>query len=246
MNDLLAVLGLALLPALGNFFGGLLAEFRRPSKRSLNRALHAAAGIVLAIVAVELLPRALQSVSGWLVGVVFAAGGGAYIAVQWLVERVQARRPGGTDRTGMWMVYFAVTVDLFSDGLMIGVGASVGTGLALVLAVGQLLADVPEGYSAMANLRDKEVPRLRRFLLAGAFFVPVLGAAWGAYYLLRDQSQSIQMGALVFVAGLLTVAAVEDMIGEAHDSADDRRSSVVAMILGFVLFTFVSAGLGDR
>lgn len=74
MSELLTVIGLALLPALGNFAGGLLAEFRRPSKRSLNRALHAAAGIVLAIVAVELLPRALQNLSGWLVGILFGVG----------------------------------------------------------------------------------------------------------------------------------------------------------------------------
>lgn len=94
----------------------------------------------------------------------------------------------------MWMVYFAVAVDLFSDGLMIGIGASVGTGLALVLAAGQLLADAPEGFSAMANLRDKGVPRSRRILLSAAFAIPVLAAAVGAYYLLRDQNEAVQMG----------------------------------------------------
>lgn len=246
MSELLTVIGLALLPALGNFAGGMLAELRRPSKRNVNRALHAAAGIVLAIVAVELLPRALQSVSGWMVGVAFALGGGAYLGVQWLVERAQERGSGGADRTAMWMVYFAVAVDLFSDGLMIGTGASVGIGLALVLAVGQLLADVPEGYSVMANMRDKGVPRARRIALSAAFALPVMVAAVGSYYLLRNQSEAVQMGGLVFVAGLLTVAAVEDMIGEAHSSADDVRSSILAMVGGFVLFTFVSAGLGGR
>lgn len=244
MNDLLTVLGLALLPAAGNFAGGLLAEYRRPSKRTLNRALHPAAGIVLAIVAVELLPRALQNTSGWLIGVMFGLGGGAYLLVQWLVERLQADAGDG-NRAGMWMVYFAVAVDLFSDGLMIGTGASVGAGLALVLAVGQLLADVPEGYAAVANLRDKGIPRTRRLLLSAAFAVPVLVAAIAAYYLLRNQSDAAQMSGLVFVAGLLTVAAVEDMLSEAHESAGDVRSSVLAMVAGFVLFTFVSAGLGD-
>lgn len=244
MNDLLTVLGLALLPAAGNFAGGLLAEYRRPSKRTLNHALHAAAGIVLAIVAVELLPRALQNTSGWLIGVMFGLGGSAYLLVQWLVERLHADAGDG-NRAGMWMVYFAVAVDLFSDGLMIGTGASVEAGLALVLALGQLLADVPEGYAAVANLRDKGIPRTRRLLLSAAFAMPVLVAAVAAYYLLRNQSDAAQMSGLVFVAGLLTVAAVEDMLGEAHESAGDVRSSVLAMVSGFVLFTFVSAGLGD-
>lgn len=245
MTELPTVIGFAMLPAIGNFAGGMLAEFRQPSKTNLNRALHAAAGIVLAIVAIELLPRVLQNNSGWMVGIVFGIGGGAYLGVQRLVERMQAFGSGNADRTRMWMIYVAVAVDLFSDGLMIGVGASVGTGLALILAVGQLLADVPEGFAAVANMRDKDVPRIRRVLLSASFAVPVLAAAVGAYYLLRNQSEVFQMGGLVFVAGLLTVAAVEDMIGEAHESADDVQSSVLAMVGGFVLFTFVSAGLGD-
>jgi hypothetical protein len=69
MNDFAVVLALALFPALGNFFGGLLAEFVPTSKRALNRALHAVAGVVIAIVAVELTPRALQATSGWLVAI---------------------------------------------------------------------------------------------------------------------------------------------------------------------------------
>ncbi|MBL37646.1 MAG: peptidoglycan-binding protein [Xanthomonadales bacterium] len=245
MSELVTVVGLALLPALGNFAGGLLAEFRRPSQRNLNRALHFAAGIVLAVVAVELLPRALQNISGWLIGVLFGLGGLTYLGVQWRVERWQASRSGHADRTGMWMVYFAVAVDLFSDGLLIGIGASVSTSLALLLALGQLLADAPEGFSAIANMREKGVPRSRRMLLSAAFAIPVLAAAMGAYYLLRDRNEAVQLGGLVFVAGLLTVAAVEDMLGEAHESADDTWSSTAAMVGGFVLFTLVSAGMGD-
>ena len=51
------------------------------------------------------------------------------------------------------------------------------------------------------------------------------------------------MAVLAFVAGLLTVAAVEDMLEEAHEARQDNRSSVVAFVAGFVLFTLVSVGL---
>jgi len=65
-----------------------------------------------------------------------------------------------------------------------------------------------------------------------------------AYFLLRNQSEARKMATLVFTAGLLLVAAVEDMITEAHASAEDAPGSILAMIGGFVLFTFVSTGLG--
>ncbi len=243
MSELATVVSLALLPAAGNFAGGMLAELWRPSKINLNRALHASAGIVLAIVAIELLPHALQSTSGWVVGTAFGLGGSAYLGLQTLALRAQPS--GATDLARMWVIYIAVAVDLFSDGLMIGVGASLGTGLALLLALGQMLADVPEGFATVANLRDKGVAQSRRMLLSLAFAVPALIAAVGAYFLLRNQSELVQVGALVFISGLLTVAAVEDMISEAHESAKDKRGSVLAMVLGFVLFTLISAGLGQ-
>src|SRR5690606_34588100 len=114
----------------------------------------------------------------------------------------------------------------------------------IILAVGQVLADVPEGFATIANLKDKDISRKRRLLLGAALAVPVLVAASFSYLLLRGQSEALQMAVLVFTAGLLIVAAVEDMITEAHEIAEDKPSSVLAFIGGFVLFTFVSAGLG--
>jgi zinc transporter, ZIP family len=141
----------------------------------------------------------------------------------------------------MWMIYIAAAIDLFSDGLMIGAGTAVGLSLALVLGLGQVLADVPEGFATIATLRDKGVPRQRRLLLA-AFALLTLLVTVLAYFLLRNQSETLKMAALVFTAGLLLVAAVEDMITEAHESVQDAPGSILAMIGGFVLCTFVSAG----
>jgi ZIP family zinc transporter len=48
----------------------------------------------------------------------------------------------------------------------------------------------------------------------------------------------------VFVSGLYTLAAVEDMLGEAHESKADTRWSAVSFILGFAIFLLASGGLG--
>lgn len=238
------VLALALLPGAGNFAGGMIAEFWKSSPRALNLALHAASGVVIAIVAVELMPEALTTLSGWWIAGAFVCGGVGYLLIEGTVERVQ-QRVGGSDgeRTEMWMIYVAVAVDLTSDGLMLGTGSAVSFSLALVLAVGQVLADLPEGYAAVANFRDKNVPRSRRVLLSASFFVYVIAAALLSYFVLRGASEKIQMAALVFVAGLLSVAAVEDMLQEAHDALEDNRRSILAFIGGFALFTVVSTSL---
>lgn len=58
MNDYLTVLLLAAMPAAGNVFGGLLAEVLPFSRRVLSLALHGAAGIVLAVIGIELMGEA--------------------------------------------------------------------------------------------------------------------------------------------------------------------------------------------
>lgn len=244
MTGIWAVLGLALFPALGNFAGGLLAERFPVSQRSLNRALHAAAGIVLAVVAVELMPEALAQASAWVVALGFGLGGVAYVVFEEIVEKVQPSKGGErSSKLGVWMIFIAVSVDLFSDGLMIGTGSSISTTMALTLALGQVMADVPEGYATIANMKDKGIPRKKRVALSASFALPVLIAAALAYYVLRDQSAVWKMLALTFTAGLLTVAAVEDMLSEAHESSKDSRSSVLAFTGGFVLFVLASGGL---
>ena len=238
--SLWTVLLLSLLPGAGNFAGGMLAEFGKTSDRLRNWALHAASGIVIAIVAVELLPEALKALAGWWIAAAFAAGGVTYILVEMGVEKLQS---GGKNRTSMWMIYVAVAIDLTSDGMMLGSGAAVSSSLAIALAAGQVLADVPEGYAAIANFRDKDVPRRRRILLSASFILFCVGAALLAYLLLRGAGEGPKMAALTFVAGLLTVAAVEDMLEEAHDAKSDTRTSILAFVGGFVLFTLVSVGL---
>lgn len=246
MSGLWLVLLLSLLPGTGNFVGGLIAEFGPSSPRLLNLALHAAAGIVLAIVAIELMPEAVEVLTGWWLAAAFAAGGLSYLLIEGTLERWlgggEAEDQGG-GRTGMWMIYAAVAVDLSSDGLMLGTGSAVSPSLGIVLALGQVLADLPEGYAVIANFRDKGVPRRRRILLSASFILFSVGAALLAFLLLREAPEAWKMGALTFVAGLLAVSAVEEMLEEAHEAREDNRASVLAFVGGFALFTLVSAGL---
>ena len=244
MNEgVFAVLLLALLPAAGNFGGGLLSEFLRPSANTLNAALHLAAGVIIAVVAVEVMPEAIGTAAPWILAIAFVLGGAFYLAVEAGVNRWQ-RTAEGSAGAGAWMVYVAVAADLFGDGLLIGAGSAVSGELGLLLAVGQVIADIPEGFAVIANFRDKGVGRTRRLLLSASFAIPVLGAAVFAFFLLRGRAESVQMTALVFVSGLYMLAAVEDMLQEAHESASDTRLSAFSFLGGFALFLLVSAGLG--
>ena len=77
----------------------------------------------------------------------------------------------------------------------------------------------PEKLAEAAALRCTQAQlHCRRILLSASFILFCTGAALLSYLLLREAGDAPKMAALTFVAGLLTVAAVEDMLEEAHEA----------------------------
>jgi ZIP family zinc transporter len=241
--DLLALLTLALLPGAGNFAGALLAELRPVSARTLSLALHAAAGVVLAVVGVELMPTALAATTPWVIILAFMLGGVAFILLDQGLDLVRRRATGAKDSGSASLIYVGVAVDLLSDGIMIGASVVIDFRLALLLALGQVTADLPEGFATMAAFRRQGVSRGKRLLLSASFFIPVLVGAVLSFVFLRGQSELLKLSLLAFTAGILTTVVVEEIVPEAHREAEARLAAL-ALVGGFALFTAVSTYLG--
>jgi ZIP family zinc transporter len=237
-------LGLALLPALGNFGGGLLAEAVDVSRRVLSYALHVAAGIVLAVIGLELLPKALAGDTPWIPVLAFVAGGAFFIALDAGIGTISARLGHGSEAAGPWVIYAGVALDLFSDGIMIGTGAVISSGLALLLALGQVSADVPEGFAVVANFKEQGVPRAQRLLISAAFAVPILLGATIGYWAVRGQPPIVKFSLLAFTAGVLLTVVIEEIVPEAHEGKESRWAAL-ALVSGFALFALVSAYFGS-
>ncbi|WP_425450021.1 ZIP family metal transporter [Virgifigura deserti] len=242
MSDYLTLLAIALLPAGGNFAGGLLAESLRVPPWVIGAALHAAAGVAIAVVSVELMPRVLESLPTWLLVVSFTCGAAFSVL---LARGIKWARSGvGVGGAGAWMVYLAVSADLLSDGLMIGAGSAVSSGLGVLLGISQVIANLPGGFATIANFREKQVPRRSRLLTTASFALPaVLGASAG-YWLLRGASDRFEHAALAFIVGVLLLATVEDMVPQADEPGAARWISTISFAAGFAFFALFSAYVG--
>lgn len=247
MPDISTALLLALIPAAANFIGGLLAEALPISQRTLALALHAAAGVVLGVVAVELLPEALHQEPEWLIILAFVGGGLFFIAMDKAIDLVRATIGGVS--AAPFAIYAAVAIDLFSDGLMIGAGSTVALGLAVLLAIGQAVADVPEGFATVATFRREGLSPRMRVGLAASFVVPILLGTLIGHSLLREASDFARYAVLAFTAGILMTAVVEEIVPQAHvdnDCGTDARTPTLALIGGFALFALLATALGQR
>ncbi|WP_254547277.1 ZIP family metal transporter [Halomarina pelagica] len=126
---------------------------------------------------------------------------------------------------------------------MIGTGSLVDPTLGLVLALGQVPADIPEGFATIATFRAQDVTRQLRLIISASFAIPIfLGVTLG-FWAVRGQPPIVQLGLLAFTAGILLTVVVEEIVPEAHE-ADEGRFAALAFVGGFALFGFIAVYLG--
>lgn len=233
MVGLGSVLLLALLPGLGNLIGGMLAMWSRPTDRLVGVALHAAAGIAIAVISLELMPRAVEE--GETSALMIAVIGGAIASI--LIAEWVGRWRGGA--AGAMMVVVATAVDLATDGLMTGAGSSVASGLGLLLAASQVVGNIPNGFAALANLGDKAARGQKIAILFGLPLIAMAFAGFG-FVALRGVDASIQAASLAFMTGVLLLSTVEDTVAQGDEAKPPRRFSSLAFAGGFVLMMAIT------
>ena len=243
MDGFLLVLVLATLPALGYIGGGLLAEAVIATPRTLSFALHAAAGVVFAIVAVELMPRVLEATIPWVVVLAFVLGALFFIGLDLANHFIQARLGASPESSGPYTIFLGVAIELLNDGIMVGAGTTITPALGFLLALGQVPANVPQAFATIATFKARGVARLRRILLTLALGIPVVLGATVGYFAVLGQPDLLKQTVLAFTAGALVILIVEEIMPEAHREWDAHVTSL-AFISGFVVFMLISAYLG--
>ncbi len=238
MPALVEIAALAILPALGIMTGALLAESMRTPKWLIGASLHATAGIAIALVSLDLMPRIIVQTPVAVVLSAFVLGAMASLLLANAEHLLRGRGLRGGQ--GAWMVYLAVLADLVSDGLMIGAGSAVGRDLGLLLAATQTVANIPGGFAATANLRDDGVRVSVRWTMAVAMLAPALISTGLGYALLRGEPALIQYAVLAAIVGMLLLATVEDVLPQGDAPQPPRWISTTAFTGGFVAMGLLS------
>ena len=237
----LELLVFAMLPPLGVLIGSLLAESIRTPKWAIGASLHATAGVAIALVSIDIMPRLLSGSTISLIILAFLVGAGISLLLANAFGSFRHRPGRGSASAGAWMVYMAVATDLTSDGLMVGVGSAVGSELGFLLASTQAIANIPGGFAATSNFRDDGMPRSRRYVLIASMVTPALFSVILGYLVLRDASGQIQSIALAVFMGILLLATIEDIVPEGDEPEPPRWISTASFAGGFATFGMLAS-----
>jgi ZIP family zinc transporter len=221
------------IPALVALGGGVLAAFWTPSHATRSQIQHFAAGVVLAALAVELLPEIEREHAPALVlAGSFAAGSLFMYALKiWTMGMEhQAKISGKTGGLSMGLLA-ATFIDVATDGFIIGAGfaagGETGTILALGLSVELLFLGLALTSSATAGWRIVAI--------SGALGLTVLVFAMLGSVLLSGASHALIGGTLAFSAAALLYLVTEELLMEAHE-VEEKPISTLVLFGGFLAF----------
>ena len=212
--------------------GATVATYRRPGPIFASAIQHFAAGVVFAAAAGEILPTLKHGSSIWPIVI----GGGIGIVVMLLIQQLSERTKGPTGLLTL------VAVDLFIDGLVLGLGFAVSAKAGLLLTIALTLEVLFLGLSLAAELGDEEISGVRSVGLVAAVAL-LLPAGVVAALPIAHLSPSVLTGFFAFGLIALLYLVTEELLVEAHETPD--RPWVTALFfVGFLLLLGLEQVMG--
>lgn len=245
MSNVARAATLVAFPVTAAAVGASVAAYRRPGPKLTSGVQHFAAGVVFAAVAGEVLPdlrregRLPVVVIGFAVGVALLLALGAYGR---RVEAANERRANSAAGALPLGLLAAVGIDLVIDGLLVGLGVTLGANQGLILTVALTIEILFLGVAVCAELLDLGLSRTRAAGVAGGLGLATAVGAVGGAALLGSASKTVLAGVLAFGAAALLYLVVEELLVEAHEEAETPLLGAM-FFLGF-LGLYVLAELG--
>jgi ZIP family zinc transporter len=220
-----------LIPALVALGGGVLAMFWHPSHQTRSLIQHFAAGVVLAALAVELLPEiGREHAYGPVLIGAFALGSLFMYGMKLWTMHLEESQPasvGGLD----WGLLIATFIDIAVDGFIIGAGFAAGGETGMILALGLSVELLFLGLA----LTSESTKGWRIVAISGALGVTVLVCAVLGNLLLLGASNTVIAGALAFSAAALLYLVTEELLIEAHE-VEEKPVATLVLFGGFLVF----------
>ena len=221
------------IPAGIALFGGIMASFWKPSHAARSLIQHFAAGVVLAALAVELLPEIEREHAPGLVLIgAFASGSLLMYALKlWTIKLEQQTELTKNIASINMGLILATFIDVAMDGFIIGAGFAAGGSTGMILALGLSVELLFLGLA----LTSEVMKGWRIIAISGALGITVFSFAVLGNFLLEGASSTLIGGVLAFSAAALLYLVTEELLMEAHE-VEEQSISTLVLFGGFLVF----------
>ena len=231
---------IVVISVLGPVIGSLIGVLKRFSFPYICNMLCFAAGVMLGISFLELIPESLRLAP---IGLsVFGLMAGAFLmyVLDRLIPHIHPRlctqeQGCNLERTATFLI-FGIFMHNFPEGMAIAVGSVIEPRVSLVIAIALAIHNIPEGICTSAPYFHTTGKRLKSFLLSSSTALPILGGYLFARYIFGDVSTNVMGIIIAGTAGLMIYITADELIpnaciGENHLTISSLMAGIILVML---------------
>jgi ZIP family zinc transporter len=217
--------------------GGLIAIWWSLANRTIGLIMGFGAGVLVAVLSVDLAVDAFERSSGLVVGLGVLAGGVTFYAGDVLLDRMgggERKSMGGRQTEGSPLaIVLGIVLDGIPESAAIGVALIEGDKIGTAFIVAVFLSNLPESLSASSGLRmaGRSAGWIIRLWILVSLVCAL--AAMLAFGLLDESNQTLIAFTLAFASGAILAMLSSTMFPEAYEHAG--RAVALVTVLGFAL-----------
>lgn len=234
---------IVIIAVLGPVIGSAIGIIKMPSFGYICNMLCFAAGVMLAISFLELIPESLAisspeiSVMGIVLGSLVMFGLDKIIPH--IHPRLCSQEQGcNLERTSIYLI-LGIFLHNFPEGMAIATGSVTETKVSITLALAIAIHNIPEGICTSSPYFHSTGRRMQAFLLSSATAIPILLGYVTARFLFQQVPPQV-VGLLVSAtAGLMIYITVDELIP--NSCIGTNHKTIFSLILGIILVILLEA-----
>jgi ZIP family zinc transporter len=241
MSPILIIIVISLI---GPIFGSLIGVLKKPSERYIHNMLAFAAGVMLAVSFLQLIPQSIELSSVWLCVFGIAIGSLVMFALDKALPHIHpelcSQEQGrNLHRTATYLL-IGIFLHNFPEGLAMGIGVVTEINLSYLIALAITIHDIPEGICTSAPYFFVSKKRLKSFFLSAATAIPTVIGFLLSYFLFPKIPLAIVGIIIAATGGIMIYIASDELIPTScnKDNKTWSHSTIFSLITG-VLFVVV-------
>ncbi|MGV8087286.1 MAG: ZIP family metal transporter [Candidatus Woesearchaeota archaeon] len=241
MNSLIILVLIALI---GPILGAILGIIKYPSKWLIFNMLAFAAGVMLAISFLNLIPQSISFSSGIIAAIGVTIGAFLMYIIDKIIPHVHPEIELDhidKDFCNIQKSSRYITVALFihniPEGMVIALGTITNNALGIIVAIAITIQKIPEGICTAAPIYYCTKSRFKAFMIACSTLIPLLVGFFIAYFLYQNVSPLIIGLIIGITAGFMIYISADELVPSSSRKIS-HHSTIISLIIG-VLFVII-------
>ena len=224
------------LATIGPIIGSGIGVLKRPSTTYIHNMLYFAAGIMLAISFLNLIPESIRLGNSLSCVAGLSFGAMAMAALDRLFPHVHDCAACAEDECHLGhtanFLILAIFLHNFPEGMAIAIGAATNVGDSVVIALAIAIHNIPEGICTSAPHYYTYGNRLKSFCMSSLSALPIVVGYIAARYLFVQISPHLMSLLVGSTAGLMIYIAADELMPAARNNSGGQN--VFFFIFGII------------